>query len=161
MAEYVADPQRHERLVREAVGRISEVLFRIANSADLTGLSLDVDLQGMQLTHEGEAREQGEKRRRVKFHQYFFNSSGSYYNHAENGLIAVDAMHTLELLREAKDILFPTMSAPVDTEMRRQLIPVAEPFLFDFETGLHCTLALASSAWFEASSIWRLLERYR
>src|SRR2546425_5232986 len=36
-------------------------------------------------------------------------------------------MHTLELLREAKDILFPTMSAPVDTEMRRQLIPVAEP----------------------------------
>src|SRR2546426_12399564 len=36
-------------------------------------------------------------------------------------------MHTLELLREAKDILFTTMSAPVDTEMRRQLIPVAEP----------------------------------
>src|SRR5437870_10167234 len=69
----------------------------------------------------------GRRRRRVKFHQYFFNSSGSYYNHAENGLIAVDAMHTLELLREAKDILFPTMSAPVDTEMRRQLIPVAEP----------------------------------
>ena len=63
MAEYVADPQRHERLVREAVGRISEVLFRIANSADLTGLSLEVDLQGMQLTHEGEAREQGEKKK--------------------------------------------------------------------------------------------------
>src|SRR6266705_2911771 len=41
MAEYVADPQRHERLVREAVGRISEVLFRIANRADLTGLSLE------------------------------------------------------------------------------------------------------------------------
>jgi len=40
-------------------------------------------------------------------------------------------MHTLELLREAKDILFPTMSAPVDTEMRRQLIPVAEPGVAD------------------------------
>src|SRR6266481_2124700 len=61
----------------------------------------------------------GRRRRRVKFHQSLPpNSSGSYYNHAENGLIAVDAMHTLELLREAKDILFPTMSAPVDTEMR-------------------------------------------
>jgi len=58
MAEFVADPQQHERLVREAVGRISETLFRIANSADLTGLSLEVDLKGTQLIHEGEAREQ-------------------------------------------------------------------------------------------------------
>jgi len=58
MAEYVADPQQHERLVREAAGRISEALFRIANSADLTGLSLEVDLRGTQLIHEGEAREQ-------------------------------------------------------------------------------------------------------
>ena len=63
MVQYVADPQQHERLVREAVGRISEALFRIANSADLTGLSLEVDLKGMQLTHEGEAREQEEKKK--------------------------------------------------------------------------------------------------
>ena len=63
MAEYVADPQQHERLVREAVGRISEALFRIANSADLTGLSLEVDLKGTQLTHEGEAREQGDTKK--------------------------------------------------------------------------------------------------
>ena len=62
MAQYIADPQQHERYVREAVGRISEALFRIANSADLTGLSLEVDLQGMQLIHEGEAREQAEKK---------------------------------------------------------------------------------------------------
>src|SRR5713101_3723231 len=62
MAQYVDDPQQHERLVRAAVGRISEALFRIANSADLTGLSLEVDLQGMQLTHEGEARDQEEKK---------------------------------------------------------------------------------------------------
>jgi hypothetical protein len=62
MAEYVADPQQHERLVREAVGRISEALFRIANSADLTGLSLEVDLGGMQLSHEGEAREQAKEK---------------------------------------------------------------------------------------------------
>ncbi|MFZ0798847.1 MAG: hypothetical protein WCA13_01625 [Terriglobales bacterium] len=62
MAGYVADPQQHERLVREAIGRISEALFRIANSADLTGLSLEVDLKGIQLTHEGEAREQEEKK---------------------------------------------------------------------------------------------------
>ena len=62
MLQYVADPQQHECLVREAVGRISEALFRIANSADLTGLSLEVDLKGIQLTHEGEAREQEEKK---------------------------------------------------------------------------------------------------
>ena len=49
--------------MREAVGRTSEALFRIANSADLTGLSLEVDLKGMQLTHEGEAREQEEKKK--------------------------------------------------------------------------------------------------
>jgi len=63
MAEYVADPEQHERLVREAVGRISETLFRIANSADLTGLSLEVDLRGAQLIHEGEAREQGDAKK--------------------------------------------------------------------------------------------------
>ncbi len=63
MVQYVTDPQQHERLVREAVGRISEALFRIANSADLTGLSVEVDLQGIQLTHEGEAREQEEKKK--------------------------------------------------------------------------------------------------
>jgi len=62
MLQYVTDPQQHERLVREAVGRISEALFRIANSVDLTGLSLEVDLQGIQLTHEGEAREQEEEK---------------------------------------------------------------------------------------------------
>ena len=63
MVLYVTDPQQHERFVRDAVGRISEALFRIANSADLTGLSLEVDLQGLQLTHEGEAREQEEKKK--------------------------------------------------------------------------------------------------
>ena len=63
MAEHVADPQQHERFVHEAVGRISEALFRIANSADLIGLSLEVDLQGIQLTHEGAAREQEDKKK--------------------------------------------------------------------------------------------------
>lgn len=58
MVQYVSDPDQQERLKRQAVSRVSEALFRIANSADLTGLSLEVDLQGLQLTHEGEAREQ-------------------------------------------------------------------------------------------------------
>jgi hypothetical protein len=40
-----------------------EVLFRIANSADLTGLSLEVDLAGVELAHAGEAREQGEEKK--------------------------------------------------------------------------------------------------
>ncbi len=61
------------------------------------------------------------------FHQYFINSSGSYYDYAEKGLIALGATQTLELLRKAKDILFPTISVPVDTEIRRRLVPVVEP----------------------------------
>lgn len=65
MLPYVTDAQQHERLVREAISRISEALFRIANSADLTGLSLEVDLKGMQLSHEGEVREQEEKKKKA------------------------------------------------------------------------------------------------
>jgi len=52
--------EKQERLLQDAVSRVSEVLFRIANSADLTGLSLEVDLAGVELGHAGEAREQGE-----------------------------------------------------------------------------------------------------
>ena len=63
MLPYVTEAQQQERVVREAIGRISEALFRIANSADLTGLSLEVDLKGTQLTHEGEAREQEENKK--------------------------------------------------------------------------------------------------
>ena len=62
MLPYVTDAEQHERVVREAIGRISEALFRIANSVDLTGLSLEVDLKGMHLAHEGEAREREEKK---------------------------------------------------------------------------------------------------
>jgi len=64
MAQYVADPQQHERVLREAFSRISQTLFRIADAEDLTGLSLEVDLQGIHLTHEGEAREQEEKKKK-------------------------------------------------------------------------------------------------
>jgi hypothetical protein len=65
MALYVTEPGQQERYVSESVGRISEVLFRISNSADLTGLSLEVDLQGMQLTHEGAAREHEDKHKAI------------------------------------------------------------------------------------------------
>ena len=61
------------------------------------------------------------------FHQYFFNSSGSYYDYAEKGLVAVGAVQTLDLLRRAKEIVFPTIPVPVDTEVRRNLLPVVEP----------------------------------
>ena len=63
MISYIADPEKQERLLQDAAARVSEVLFRIANSADLTGLSLEVDLAGAELTHAGEAREQGEGRK--------------------------------------------------------------------------------------------------
>src|ERR1700674_2047000 len=60
MVSYIADPDNQERLLQDAASRVSEVLFRIANSADLTGLSLEVDLAGVELAHAGEAREEGE-----------------------------------------------------------------------------------------------------
>jgi len=61
------------------------------------------------------------------FDQYFFNSSGSYYNYAEEGLVAIGATHTLELLRQAKEIVFPAISVPQDTQTRRELLPAIEP----------------------------------
>jgi len=64
MAQYLADPLHHERVLREAFSRVSQTLFRVADAADLTGLSLEVDLQGIHLTHEGEAREQEEKKKK-------------------------------------------------------------------------------------------------
>ena len=60
MVSYIADPEKQERLLQDAASRVSEVLFRIENSADLTGLSLEVDLAGVELSQAGEAREQGE-----------------------------------------------------------------------------------------------------
>jgi hypothetical protein len=63
MVSYIADSEKQERLLQAAVSRVSEVLFRIANSADLTGLSLEVDLAGAELAHAGEAREQGEEKK--------------------------------------------------------------------------------------------------
>ena len=60
MVSYIADPEKQERLLQDAASRVSEVLFRIANSADLTGLSLEVDLAGAELAQAGEAREQSE-----------------------------------------------------------------------------------------------------
>jgi len=63
LAQYVDDPQKKHRLIHQGVDRISEALFRIANSVDLTGLSLEVDLQGGELAHAGEAREQRDQQK--------------------------------------------------------------------------------------------------
>lgn len=60
MVSYITDPEKQERLLQDAASRVSEVLFPIANSTDLTGLSLDVDLAGVELAHAGQAREQGD-----------------------------------------------------------------------------------------------------
>jgi hypothetical protein len=61
------------------------------------------------------------------FHQYFFNSSGSYYEYAQRGLTELAATQTLALLRQAKQVVFPTMLVPTDTERRRNLLPFADP----------------------------------
>ena len=62
-ASYIENPEKQERLMFEAAGRISEALFRVANSADLTGLSLEVDLSGVELTRGGGAREKSDEKK--------------------------------------------------------------------------------------------------
>ncbi len=56
------------------------------------------------------------------FYQYFFNNAGSYYAYAEEGLIALGAFQTLELLQEAKDVLFPPIPVPISIAERRQAL---------------------------------------
>jgi|SRR5271169_2747551 len=56
-ASHITDPAQQDRFIHEAVRRISEALFRVTNSPDLTGLSLKEDLRGEGMIHEGEARE--------------------------------------------------------------------------------------------------------
>jgi hypothetical protein len=46
------------------------------------------------------------------FQQYFSNDSASYYAYAEEGLIAIGALRTLELLQEAKEMLFSSEPVP-------------------------------------------------
>jgi hypothetical protein len=57
------------------------------------------------------------------FHQYFFNNAGSYYAYAEEGLIALCAFQTLELLQEAKDVLFPSIPVRISIAERRRTLP--------------------------------------
>jgi hypothetical protein len=63
MVSYIAAPEKQERPLQDAASRVSEVLFRVANSTDLAGLSLEVDLAGVELAHGGEAREQGDEKK--------------------------------------------------------------------------------------------------
>ena len=67
MASNVADPEEQQRFMRDAIARVSETLFRVANSADLTGLSLEVDLFGEELAQEGEEREKGSEKKAKEF----------------------------------------------------------------------------------------------
>lgn len=57
MASNLTDAGTQDRFIREAVSRISEALFRVASRADLTELSLEVDLRGTDLAREGEERD--------------------------------------------------------------------------------------------------------
>ena len=57
------------------------------------------------------------------FHQFFFNSSGSYYDLIEGGLARLEEQQTLELLRLAKQAVFPDIAVPADMATRRELLP--------------------------------------
>lgn len=57
MASYLDDLDKQQRIRSEALERISGTLRRIASSADLNALSLEVDLTGAELAHEGALEE--------------------------------------------------------------------------------------------------------
>ncbi|HZW91521.1 MAG TPA: DUF4375 domain-containing protein [Candidatus Eremiobacteraceae bacterium] len=65
------------------------------------------------------------------FHQFFFNSSGSYYDLIENGLVTFDEPRMLELLHHAKQLVFPEITIPADLEKRRRLMPEPAPDLMN------------------------------
>lgn len=63
------------------------------------------------------------------FEQYFFNSAGSTYLDAVDGLEAMGAAVSLQLLQEAKQVVFGMGDVPRDTVARRE-------YLATFEDGV-------------------------
>lgn len=63
MASYLADADKQQRIRCEAVERISGALRRVADSADLNGLSLEVDLTGVELARQGTDGEEVDQQR--------------------------------------------------------------------------------------------------
>jgi hypothetical protein len=63
MASYLADADKQQRIRCEAVERISGALRRVADSADLNGLSLEVDLTGVELARQGADGEEVDQQR--------------------------------------------------------------------------------------------------
>ena len=59
------------------------------------------------------------------FHQYFYNSSGARYSAAEAALEKLNEQEALDLLRQARQALFPGAAIPTDTAERRKMIPYA------------------------------------
>jgi len=63
LTPYVADTEKQQRLMRDAAERVSQALFRVANSSDLTGWSLEVYLTGSDLTRERASSEKGDEKK--------------------------------------------------------------------------------------------------
>jgi hypothetical protein len=53
------------------------------------------------------------------FDQYFSNSAGENYKHAELGLIQLEATNSLRLLRKAKQIVFGSSAVPKEQYLRQ------------------------------------------
>jgi len=56
MASELTDAQKQDRYMREAISRISEALFRVGNSAEISELSLEMDPTGAELIRTREER---------------------------------------------------------------------------------------------------------
>ena len=56
------------------------------------------------------------------FHQFFYNSSGEFYDQVVDGLTRLQAFASLKLLSEAKEILFGDADVPADRTERYNLM---------------------------------------
>jgi hypothetical protein len=60
------------------------------------------------------------------FHQYFFNSSGRYYEYTLLGLQEMNALQSLDLLQNAKRVIFNDKAIPESTGKTREIILQAD-----------------------------------
>ena len=60
------------------------------------------------------------------FHQFFFNSSGTYYELIEDSLVTFNEPELLNLLHQAKQLIFPDVKVSADMRVRREQMQLAD-----------------------------------
>jgi hypothetical protein len=70
------------------------------------------------------------------FYQFFSNHSGELYGLALDGLLELEAINTYRLVAQAKELLFGTLSVPLDFMARNNVLPDIESLDIKDERGI-------------------------